>query len=95
MSTTVTKFETQIPLYSDGTNEATAVANFLTSMETLTTIYTYQLNVDTSSGQSQQVSYFGYLAATQGSTALGYLATLNAALGKTVPCVSYTVSTQP
>lgn len=97
MSTSLTKFEARVPIDSgNGTPADLAIETFLNNLGELTPYSfsdMYQKNTDGSISQFLLVS--GLLTAGQASTALGYLNTLNTALGSNILCYSSTVTQQP
>jgi hypothetical protein len=95
MSASVIKFEVQLPSFDVGTDGDVAEQTFMTNMETLGPIYTYEAATFISGVRTQQTAVYGLITAGQASTALGYLNTLNTALGNNVQAISYTVTSQP
>lgn len=98
MSSPVTRFEVLLPNVDSSTDPTSwnAINTFQTNMESLTTLYVYQVN-NMANGK-QYASVYGYLTSTQNSTALGYLNTLNSSLSVgvgPVMCVSTSGSSQP
>lgn len=98
MATAMTRFEIQLPLFTDGTPQSNAVNTFLDNIGTLCTfvwnpqsVYT---NHDRSNGAYIAIVY-GLITAAQQATALGYLNTLNAALGAPVLCTVNNVTSEP
>lgn len=103
MSTTFTRFEVQVPLFSDGTPEKAAVDTFLDNIGTLCK-FTYNAEfVFTSHDLSgtPPAEYiaiiYGLITTAQQATALGFLNTLNTALGASGPvvCIVSTVTSEP
>jgi hypothetical protein len=98
MSTVLTRFEVAMPaLNGDATHDG-AINTFLTNMNTICQLEVYDGGYYLLNGYptgNYQVFYYGLLTSTQTSTALGYLNTLNAALGFNVPCISFQVTQQP
>jgi hypothetical protein len=102
MATVLTRFEVRLPYYSgtdsNGNLNATDIAtnNFRASIGSLVTFAyedVYVVNTDGTHAQNELV--YGELTPAQNTTALGYLNTLNAALGYNVFCVTYAVTTRP
>lgn len=97
MSTTMTRFEVQIPYFSDGTPQATAINTFLDNIGSLAPFIQapqYVYNSSSDPGTYTRLIY-GLITAAQGPTALGYLNTLNSALGSNVLCTINNVTTEP
>lgn len=96
MSTNVTRFELVLPQYGDGTPQNAAVQQFLVNLYSLAPYFSYNATqTGANNTDTQAVIVYGALTPAQAPTALGYLQTLNTALGITVPCISWQVSTQP
>lgn len=96
MSVTLTRFELLLPQYADGTPQNAAVQQFLASLNSTAMYFISQTSeIAAGNAETQGVIVWGALTATQATAALGYLNTLNAALGITVPCISWSVQTQP
>lgn len=100
MATTVTRFEIWLPLFADGTAGANAVAQFVQNMATLCPVihgdaYVTPLNGQLNVSDQQVKLLYGQITLTQQATALGFLNTLNQALGAPVNCIAFNVSTQP
>ena len=95
MASSATRFEVILPLFSDGTSQANAVAAFISNMESLCTVNLVPVYPNTQAGSSQGNLLFGFLTAGQQSTALGYLNTLNAALGSNCVCYIWSVTLEP
>jgi hypothetical protein len=91
MSTPLTRFECFIPYYVSGTPQDTAIQNFITNMNALTPCVQQVVYV----GTVYSYWFVGFLTSQQTSTALGYLNTLNTALGTPIDCNSWTVNSQP
>lgn len=96
MAANLTRFEVVIPSVDTGSPADTAITNFRHSMETLTrlklfTSYVYDVN----DNLSEESTLYGWITVAQQATALGYLNTLNAALGKNVDCTIWTVTSEP
>jgi len=99
MPSSLTRFEVVLPNTDNGTPQQTAVNDFIDSLVTLCDVemysaYIYPKNSNHSTLTSQNILY-GLLSSGQQSTALGFLTTLNSALGTTVPCFISTVTTEP
>lgn len=96
MATAFTRFELQIPQDTDPNHQA-AVTTFLDNLGTLCK-FTYSgqylyTNLET---QGEQVAIvYGLITTAQQATALGYLNTLNAALGANVTCIVWPVTSEP
>jgi hypothetical protein len=95
MSASVIKFEVQLPSFDVGTDGDNAEQTFMTNMKTLGNVYTYEAATFSGGVRTQQTAVYGLITAGQAATALGFLNTLNTALGSNVQAISYTVSTQP
>ena len=96
MSTSLTRFELLLPQYAANTAGDIAVQQFLAQLNSLTTYFITQTSeVGANNTVTGGAIVWGVLSPTQALTALGYLNTLNTALGTTVPCISWTVVTQP
>ena len=97
MATNFTRFEIVLPNTDAGTPAQSAINTFLSNMETLCQLvmYTaYILEQGTGNISQQQVLY-GLITTAQQTTALGYLNTLNAALGFNVLCTVNIVTSEP
>lgn len=95
MSTPVIKFEVQLPNADVGTAAFNAVQTFLTNISTLGPVFQQESSETNQGVRSQTITTYGLLTSNQASTALGYLNTLNTALGSNVQAISYNVNTQP
>lgn len=95
MSSTKTRFEVQLPVFTSGTDQANSVASFLSSISSLTSIFQLNGFVGDVSSPTYANLFIGYLNPTDNNTALGYLNTLNTALGSNVQCVVNTVTSEP
>lgn len=96
MPTSLTKFEVVLPLFADGTAGAIAVSAFVASMITLTSVQVTNIYTNNQDGSVTQGNVlFGLLTALQATTALGFLATLNTALGVNALCYTHGVNQQP
>lgn len=94
MATNLTRFEIVLPMQTD-TNRAT-IQQFLTNLASLTNyVLTSGYIVDNTGTFTNHDIIYGLLTAAQQSTALGYLNTLNAALGQNVLCTVNTVTSEP
>lgn len=96
MATNLTRFEVQLPLFADGTSQQTAVNQFLTNVNTLCDLIlstTYVNKVNGTQVYTQLV--YGLITTAQQATALGFLNTLNTALGFNVLCTINTVTSEP
>jgi hypothetical protein len=93
VSSVLTKFEIRLPIdQGNGTAQDLAIEAFQSNLNAIIP-YTFQ-QANQSDGSEYRLT-FGLLTSTQASTALALLNTLNAALGFTVVCYSYPVTTQP
>lgn len=97
MATVMTRFEIQIPL-TNNPNQQAAVNTFLDNIGTLCK-FTYNAQYVYSShdlgvGQYTALVY-GLITAAQQAAALGFLNTLNTALGTPVLCTVNNVTTEP
>ncbi len=96
MAANFTRFEVQIPLYSDGTPEADAVNVFKSSLLTLNQFVSNDAYINETDGSIRQVHLiYGLITVAQQSAALGFLNTLNASLGTNVLCTVNTVTSEP
>lgn len=95
MSTSVIKFEVQLPNADVGTSAYNAVQTFLQNISTLGPVYQQESSVTQQGSRSQTITTYGLLTSGQASTALGYLNTLNSSLGSNVSCINYNVTTEP
>lgn len=98
MATVLTRFEVLMPALTGDPTHDNAINTFIANMNTLCQLEVYDGGFFALNGYpagNYQVFYYGLLTSTQTSTALGYLNTLNAALGFNVPCISFTVTQQP
>jgi len=95
MSTTLTRFEIQLPVFVDGSDGQAAVDTFVTNMSGLTTVVQYNAFTGTRSNPTGINVLYGLISAGQQSTALGYLTTLNTALGSNVVCTVNPVTSEP
>lgn len=95
MSSSAIKFEAQLPNADVGTDTYNAVQTFLSNMSTLGPIFQQESSVTTQGIRTQCITTYGLILASQSSTALGYLNTLNSSLGSNVSCISYNVTQQP
>lgn len=96
MATNLTRFEVQLPLFADGTSQQTAVNQFLANVNTLCDIILSTTYVNKTNGSQvyTQLAY-GLITTAQQATALGFLNTLNTALGFNVLCTINTVTSEP
>lgn len=97
MASTMTRFEIQIPL-TDNLTQQVAIDTFLDSIGTLAP-FTYNVqyvyrNHNLGTGQYTALIY-GLITTAQQVTALGFLNTLNTTLGIPVLCTASGVTTQP
>lgn len=97
MATAMTRFEVQIPLTSDPTQQG-AMNTFLDNFGALCPFiynpqYVYSSH-DLSTGQYTALIY-GLITAAQQATALGYLNTLNTAFATPVVCTMNDVTSEP
>jgi hypothetical protein len=96
MAAILTRFEIQLPLFSDGTPEQTAVNTFVANMSGLTNVVNYNAYVTHSDATVTQCNVlYGLLTVLQQTTALGLLTTLNTALGSNVLCTVNSVTQEP
>lgn len=96
MSTILTRFELQIPQDNDPNHQA-AVTTFLDNLGTLCKFtYSNQYLLTNLETQGQQVAIvYGLITSTQQATALGFLNTLNTALGSNITCIVWQVTSEP
>lgn len=104
MATNYTRFEISLPQTYQGTPQDDAINTFRHNMEALIqnnpaganrlAVYT-AYEYDVTDNNTQHSIMYGLLTAAQQSTALGYLNTLNAALGSNVLCTVHTVTSEP
>lgn len=95
MSQSLTRFEIQLPLFSDGSSGQQATDQFVTSMSTLCTVCQYSAFTGTRTNPGEVTILYGLITAGQQSTALGYLTTLNTSLGSNVVCTVNAVTSEP
>lgn len=96
MSSTVLRFECVIPNTDSGTPQNAAVLAFINNLAGLTTTVRYQAIVtDTLGNDTFLQIVYGYLTAAQQATALGFLTTLNTALGKNSVCAVWNGTLEP
>lgn len=91
MASSLTRFECYIPVANSGTSQDTAIQNFFTNMQALAPCVADTCYVS----NAYNYRFYGFLTNAQASTALGYLNTLNTALGSNVLCTSSAVTSQP
>lgn len=96
MATVATRFECLVPMDSgNGTPSDLAVEAFKSSLSGLTNFSLLNIYVNTAGVIQQFDLIFGLLTPTQANTALGFLGTLNAALGHNITCYIWSVTTEP
>lgn len=101
MATSLIHFEVNVPIANDGSPQQTAIQNFLTSLSSLVPvrIIQCQLAVPVAGTSGNVFSYYGEIAVSQSTTALGFLSTLNSALvvAGSAPaiCLTWNVVSQP
>lgn len=97
MATNLTEFRVVLPNTDAGTAADSAVQAFLNNINTLCQLELYSSYIRplNSSALNQQLTVFGLITTAQQSTALGYLNTLNSALGTPVLCTIHSITTEP
>jgi hypothetical protein len=95
MSTSLIRFEIQLPLFDDGSAGQQATDNFVASMSTLTNVVQYNAFTGTREIPVGVTILYGLITSAQSSTALGYLETLNSALVSNVTCTINNVTSEP
>lgn len=101
MATTLTRFDVELPFYDPTANptQYNAVQTFLTNIASIAyggLYYQYNMYAYNSSGYVRESNFTsGFITSAQQATALGYLNTLNAALGFNVLCIVYVVTVEP
>jgi hypothetical protein len=95
MATSLTRFEIQLPLFADGSSGQIAVDLFISNMSTLCTVCQYGAFTGPRSNPGEVTILYGLISAGQQSTALGYLTSLNGALGTNVTCTVNAVTSEP
>lgn len=95
MSATFTRFEVLLPLFADGTPQSDAVNTFKSNLLTLNGFVAYDAYFNNGINVQQVHIVYGLIAAGQQTTALGYLTTLNTALGSNVVCLINSVTSEP
>jgi ketopantoate hydroxymethyltransferase len=96
MATNLTRFEIVLPNVDTGSAADNAIQQFLTNMKTLCQLVMYTAYIyPQAGGLTQQNVLYGLITTAQQATALGYLNTLNAALGSNVLCTINAVTQEP
>lgn len=96
MSTSLIRFEIQLPQFQSGSSQDLAVQQFLGNIQTLCPYLIYPCTlVDQVGNDTSSSLLYGMITTAQAPTALGFLNTLNAALGFQVVCITWNVNTQP
>lgn len=96
MSTSMTRFEIQLPLFADNSSQKAAVDTFITNMSTLCIVCQYNALTGTTRTPTGFVNILiGYITSSQQATALGYLNTLNTALTSNAVCIVNGVTLEP
>lgn len=96
MATNFTRFEVQLPIFADGTTGSNAVAQFLANISTLCDYISNPQYVHKTDGSLVYTNLvYGLITNVQQATALGFLTTLNTALGFNVLCTVNPVTTEP
>lgn len=96
MSTSLIRFEIQLPQVESGSSQDAAVLRFLGNIQTLCPYLIYPCTlVDQSNNATPSSLLYGMITTAQAPTALSFLNTLNAALGFQVVCITWNVNTQP
>jgi hypothetical protein len=99
MATNLIRFEIVVPNVDIGSPADIAIDNFINNMLTLTqlvmsTSYVYPQGGNNTNFVEHAILY-GLITTAQQATALGYLNTLNAALGQNVLCTVNQVTQEP
>jgi hypothetical protein len=101
MSASVIRFEVLLPvsqIYNNNFDPTalSAINTFFSNLSSLTKVYQYQTNA-TSDGENYMTA-FGYITASQTSSALSYLSTLNSTIGSQytpIECVVIGATSEP
>jgi len=96
MSTALNRFEVLLPQYPEGSAGNTAVQAFLVEMGSITTFFVSRVSqIAANNAETEGAIVWGALNTAQSLSALMALETLNTALGITLPCISWSVNTEP
>ena len=97
MATVFTRFEIVLPNVDGGTPADNAIQQFIASMRSLCQLVMYSAYIypQGSGNLTQQNCIYGLITTAQQATALGYLNTLDTALGTPVLCTVNAVTSEP